>query len=159
MLGNLNTSMSKEQKIENDKAGILKKCVGFFFSPSPPPPPPSLSNSAWLYQELIFPAFISRLSWQEKESIRGKQSQMGFHKFPPLVFLSPTSFFSAGAIGDESSPEQTCRCYFSSVDVFGALLSTQRDSSLIIEVYSERNVIQQKALCTFWNFSEAGHLA
>uniref|UniRef100_A0A0E9SMH1 Uncharacterized protein n=1 Tax=Anguilla anguilla TaxID=7936 RepID=A0A0E9SMH1_ANGAN len=30
MLGNLNTSMSKEQKIENDKAGILKKC--FFFS-------------------------------------------------------------------------------------------------------------------------------
>lgn len=34
--------MSKEQKIENDKAGILKKSVGFFFLL----PPSSLSNSA-----------------------------------------------------------------------------------------------------------------
>lgn len=53
MFLNLNTRMSKEQKIENDKAGILKKC--FFFS---------LSNSAELYQELIFPSSFSHWRWQ-----------------------------------------------------------------------------------------------
>ena len=95
MLGNLNTSMSKEQKIENDKAGILKKCVGFFSS--------SLSNSAWLYQELIFPGFISRLSWQEKESIREAISD-GIPQISSTCFFLPLFIF-VEAIRDESSPE------------------------------------------------------
>lgn len=51
MFGNLNTSMSKEQKIENDKAGILKKCVDFFpSSPFPLPPPLSALSSPCLIQ-------------------------------------------------------------------------------------------------------------